>query len=341
MGDTGQPGLIIEGGESPHVYSLTPSKAQLIADAEVVVWVGEALESFLADRLETLAEGATLVELAEAPDLILHDFREGGAFEGHDHSDHGDHDDHAEHDDHDHDDHAEHDHADHDDHDHDDHAEHDHDDHAEHDDHADHDDHAEHADHDDHAHDDDHAEHADAHDHHHSEHDVHVWLDPKNAELMVAEIQRVLSGVDPANADAYAANAAATITRLGELSDTVAAKLEPVKDVPFIVFHDAYQYFEHRFGLTAAGSITVSPEILPGAKRLVEIKEKLVSENAACVFSEPQFKPDLVDVVTEGTNARTGVLDPLGFDLAPGPDQYFELIEAMAETFHSCLSADS
>lgn len=170
---------------------------------------------------------------------------------------------------------------------------------------------------------------------------MHVWLDPKNAESMVVEIQRVLSEVDPANADTYAANATATIARLGELSETVAAKLEPVKDVPFIVFHDAYQYFEHRFGLTAAGSITVSPEILPGAKRLVEIKEKLAAENAACVFSEPQFKPDLVDVVTEGTNARTGVLDPLGFDLEPGPDQYFELIEAMAETFHDCLSTNS
>lgn len=343
MGEVGQPELIVQGASSPHLYSLSPSQARALSDAAVVVWVGEGIESFLVDTLGTLSSDATVIELAELPGLVLHDFREGGPFEAHD-DDHG-HDEHAhaedDHDDHDHDEHA-HGEEGHDEHDHDEHAEGegDHDEHG-HDEHAHDDD-----DHDEHGHDDaDHDEVAEGHDdhghHHASDHDMHIWLDPTNAVAIVRALEQGLSDADPANATAYSANANATVERLEALQVSIDAKLESVRDVPFIVFHDAYQYFEHRFGLTAAGSITVSPEVLPGAKRLDEIKHKVEDERAACVFSEPQFSPKLVDVVVEGTNSRTGVLDPLGVDIEAGPDHYFELIEVMAETFSDCLSASS
>lgn len=190
-----------------------------------------------------------------------------------------------------------------------------------------------------HDHEADAAEHADHHDDEGT--DWHVWLDPMNAKAFVAAIAEALSKADPANAALYARNAAAVSARIDALAADVTADLAPVRGKPFIVFHDAYQYFEHRFGVAAAGSITVSPENIPGAARVQEIRSKIAESGAVCVFSEPQFEPRLVRVVTEGTNARTGVLDPLGSDIADGPDLYFSLIRDMAKALKSCLAEAS
>ncbi|TKT69136.1 zinc ABC transporter substrate-binding protein ZnuA [Aquamicrobium sp. LC103] len=187
-----------------------------------------------------------------------------------------------------------------------------------------------------HGHDDGH-DHEHDHGHHHGEHDLHFWLDPDNAKLMLDEIERTLAEADPDNAERYTANAAAYATRIDELSTEIEAELGPVKDRPVVVFHDAYQYFETKFGLNVVGSITVSPEVMPGAQRVSEIKAKIEELDAACVFAEPQFEPRLVSVVTEGTNAKTGVLDPLGADLTDGPELYLGLIRDMAGSLKDCL----
>jgi len=168
--------------------------------------------------------------------------------------------------------------------------------------------------------------------------DPHVWLDPVNAKAFVRRIRTVLSEVDPKNAAVYERNATALIGLLDELFTEVNAQLEPVRGQGFIVFHDAYQYFEKRFGLNASGSITVSPEVMPGAKRVSEMREKVQTQGVSCVYAEPQFQPKLVSTVTEGTTARSGVLDPLGASLGNGPNLYFGLIRNMAASFKSCLS---
>ena len=129
--------------------------------------------------------------------------------------------------------------------------------------------------------------------------------------------------------------------QLDALVAEVSAELEPVKDRGFIVFHDGYQYFENRFGVTAAGSITISPEVIPGAERVSEIRAKVQELGAACVFAEPQFEPKLVSTVTEGTSAKSGVLDPLGASLEDGPELYSELIRNMASSIKSCLAEAS
>ena len=195
-------------------------------------------------------------------------------------------------------------------------------------------------DHDDDDHDEAHA-HAEEHHHHdghaHGEHDMHLWLDPHNAEAMVRLIAATLAEVDPAHAEIYQANAVRLEERLGALDGLLQAKLEPIAERPFIVFHDGYQYFERRYGLNAAGSITVSPEQRPGARRLQEIQARLAEADAACVFAEPQFEPALVETVVAGSDARTGVLDPLGAELAAGPEQYFELMQDLADALAGCL----
>jgi len=183
-------------------------------------------------------------------------------------------------------------------------------------------------------------EHGD-HDHGHAVRDGHVWLDPENARKMVAEIARVLSEASPADAPAFAANAARADAALAALQAEIARDLAPLRGRPFVVFHDAFQYFERRFGLEAVGSITVSPEAQPSAKRLTEIRHKLAALSASCVFSEPQAQAKLVAAVIEGTSARAGTLDPEGVLITPGPDAYATLLRNLAGGLKACLAQGS
>lgn len=200
-----------------------------------------------------------------------------------------------------------------------------------------------HADHH-HDHHDDHSDghgHDEAHGHTSDGMDGHVWLDPNNARKMLAEIARVLSEAAPAHAEIFRANEAKAVAALDDLQADIARDLGPVKGKPYVVFHDAYQYFEHRFGLSPVGSITMSPEVRPSAKRLTEIRQKLAALDASCVFSEPQFQARLVTAVTEGTNARAGTLDPEGALVNPGPDAYEKLLRNLASGLKSCLAPQS
>ena len=213
--------------------------------------------------------------------------------------------------------------------------------HHEGDDHDDHDDGAKKAKHDDHDHSAKEAKHAGHEGHGHDETDVHVWLDPLNAVALVGEIEAALSKADAPNAATYKKNADALVAQLKSLVTEVSKTLKPVQGKGYIVFHDAYQYFENRFGVTATGSVTVSPEVMPGAKRIKELRAKVKRLDVACVFSEPQFEPKLVKTDAEGTSAKTAVLDLLGASIDNGPDLYFTLIRNMANSLRTCLSKAS
>jgi zinc transport system substrate-binding protein len=177
---------------------------------------------------------------------------------------------------------------------------------------------------------------ADDHDHG-TGYDPHIWLDPGNAIAMTHAIRDALSAADPENASRYDRNAAAIARRLTELSAALKERLAPLSTRKFVVFHDAFQYFEARFGLTSAGILTLNPEFAPGARRLHEIRDRIAETGAVCIFSEPQFEPRIVSVLAAESNARWAELDPLGSDLPPGPDFYFNLLEALAESFERCL----
>jgi len=177
--------------------------------------------------------------------------------------------------------------------------------------------------------------------HHHAasalEQDGHLFLDPENAKAIVRIAVARLAALDRANAAHYAANGSALERRLDALDAALLQRLAPLGGRRFVVFHDAYQYFERRYGLAAIGSITVTPESQPGMRRLQAIREKIRTLGARCVFREPQFEPRLVDVVVSGTAARTGVLDPEGALLAHGPELYFELMNGLADGLVRCL----
>jgi zinc transport system substrate-binding protein len=167
--------------------------------------------------------------------------------------------------------------------------------------------------------------------------DPHMWLDPENAKLMVKTIATELSKADPINAKIYDANAMKTLESLDILEADLKTQLAPFAHKPFIVFHDAYQYFERRFGVTAVGSISNFSATPPSAQRLEEIHNKINSSNAVCVFREPQYTDAAVQTVIEGTKAKSSVLDPLGADLKPGPNAYGELLREIAKNLTDCL----
>ncbi len=167
--------------------------------------------------------------------------------------------------------------------------------------------------------------------------DPHVWLDPTNAKAIARHIADVLSKASPADAAKLKANADALAQRLDNLDAELERDLKPIAGKPFVVFHDSLQYLEARYGLSAVGAITVSPEEQPSAKRISDLRKKITGLSAVCVLSEPQFPGKLVASVTEGSKARTEVVDPEGGTFRGGPELYFELMRKAAKSLKACL----
>ena len=333
MDGVSKPSLIVDGYSSPHGFALKPSHAKMLQEADIIFWVGEDLENFLEKPLSSIAKKAEKIELMEAHGLNKLKFRERNIFD--DHDDHGHEDGHKKKDDHD----------DHDDDGHkkkDDHG-HDEDGHKKKDDHDDHDDHGHKKkdDHDDHGHDedghkkkDDHDDHDDHEGHHHGEFDPHIWLDPINAKIILNEMVEHLIENDAKNASAYKSNLEKALKDIDKLTMEVMTELN--QSTSSIVFHDAYQYFEERFNVNVLGAFTVNTDVMPGAEQLAEIREIIEHDKVSCIFSEPQFNPDIINAVAKDMDIKTGVLDPLGATLDPGKGLYFDLIKNMSKSFKGC-----
>ena len=286
MDGVGKPDLIVDGYNSPHGFSMKPSHAKMLQNADLIFWVGEDLESFLEKPLQSIAKKAEKIELIEIKGLNVLKFRERNIFDEHDHDDHA-----KKEDDHD---------------DHDDHAkkEDDHDDHDEHEGHA------------------------------HGEYDPHIWLDPLNAKVILKEMTEHLIENDSKNASTYKSNLDKALNDIDKLTMEVMTELN--KSTSSIVFHDAYQYFEERFNVNILGAFTVNTDVMPGAEQLAEIREIIEHDKVKCIFSEPQFNPDIIKAVAKDMNIKTGVVDPLGATLNPGKDLYFDLIRNMSASFKGC-----
>ena len=169
--------------------------------------------------------------------------------------------------------------------------------------------------------------------------DSHIWLDPEIAREIVAIMVAELSRVDPSHAGVYAANGRRTDARLVQLDATLRRRLEPVRDVPYMVYHEAFQYFEQRYGLSDMGSVSDNSDIQPGARLIEALKATIVKKQVRCLFVEPQFSSSLVRVLADGTKLRTGIVDPEGATLTPGPDAYFEMMTTLGNSLASCLAA--
>jgi zinc transport system substrate-binding protein len=305
MDGVSNPTLIIEGSNSPHNFSLKPSHAKMLEEADIVFWIGEDLESFMEKPLNSLAKNAVQISFMDLKSIEKLKFREMSEHDDHGHDDHHGHED---------------EHEGHDDHDNDGHKDEDHDDHG-------YDDH--------HGHEDEHEGHDDHDDgHNHGEFDAHIWLDPVNAKVMISEIAHELSELDPSNKSNYEKNAEKMISSLNDLIDRVSTIIP--KNPSFIVFHDAYQYFEKRFNIKAAGALTLNPEVLPGAKQIAEIQELIEHDSVKCIFSEPQYNPKIIKVLAADMDIITGIIDPLGATIDAGSGMYDNLISEIANSLKSC-----
>ena len=180
-------------------------------------------------------------------------------------------------------------------------------------------------------HDDDHK---DAHAHAHGEFDPHIWLDPENAKEMVKIIRDELIKIDPEGQRQYSVNTAGATLELDNLINSIEKELS--KDISYIVFHDAYQYFENRFGVIPAGALTLNPDVLPGAKQIADIQDVINDKGIKCIFSEPQYNPKIIETLGNDMNVSTGVMDPLGAFIDAGPTMYVELINGIANSIKEC-----
>ncbi|GGE39699.1 zinc ABC transporter substrate-binding protein [Actibacterium pelagium] len=300
MEGVGTPDLLVEPGASPHGYALRPSQARALQRSDIVFWAGDDLTPWLHDVIEGIAPKAKALALMEEPPTLLLPTRDVAVFvHGHDEDGHDDHDEGG---------HDDHDEGGHDDHDEDDHEGHEKDEHAEdtHDDHGD------------------------------GAQDAHVWLDPVNGKLWLQAIAGHLAEADPENAVTYQANATRAIESLDEQIKAINAKLAPHREKTFIVFHDAYQYFEARFGLTASGAIRLSDATAPSAARLAELRDELKEKGVVCAFSEPQFDDGLIKAVA-GDQVKLGVLDPMGAKFDLGSQHYSQLMDDLATSIADCL----
>ena len=264
MDGVGKPDVIVDGYNSPHGFSLKPSHAKMLENADLVIWVGEDLEAFLEKPLQTIAKKAKNIELMDLKGIKKLEFREKNIFE--------EHDDHKE---------------------------------------------------------------KDGHEGHgHGEHDPHVWLDPINAKVIIKEITNQLVQLDSKNSSTYKSNSKKALTDIDKLVKDIKKELN--KDLRFVVFHDAYQYFENRFDIQVLGALTVNTDVMPGAEQLSKIREVIEHEKANCLFSEPQFNPSIIKSIAKDTKIKTGILDPLGAKLDQGKNLYFDLLNNMASSFKGC-----
>lgn len=267
MADIARPHLLLPPGASPHAYALKPSDARALTGADMIVWIGPGLESFLVKPIRTLGGKAWSIALAEAKGMIRHRRRDSGVWRTQTHDHDGDDRD-----------------------------------------------------------DDDRAGHA---------LDPHLWLDPENARRIARLTARHLAEADPVRGGRYAANLDRTLAEIDRAEAETRVLLAPVVSAPYVVFHDAFQYFEKRFATAAIGAVTVSPGRQPGARRIARIRAPIADGGVRCVFTEPQFEPALVRTLLRGTGVRAGIIDPMG----SGTETYGGMLRAIALSMRRCLGS--
>ena len=272
MQGVSEPALLLNGNNSPHTYSLRPSAAVKLQNADLVFWGGENLEGFLAKPIHSLAAGARVVPFEDTPGLILRPFRSVKEWQELDPESKNDQD--------------------------------------------------------------------------HVKkrkinrlpgNDPHIWLDPLNAQKITQYLIQILSKFDPENSQTYHSNGKKTILRLSDLNIQLETKMSSVSSKPYIVFHDAYQYFEKRYQLNPIASVTVSSGTSTSVGRLIDIRKKIKIKKVLCIFTEPQFSPKLVQTVISGTAVKKGILDPIGTSISPGPEMYFTLLNNISHSISTCF----
>lgn len=288
LGELAEVDVLIPAGASPHHYHLKPSDRVKLAKADLVVWVGPDMETFLSKPLQR--EGSKVLTLMQEVEGAehLHEHHEQEAHDEHQHHE-DEHEGHEEK-------HHEHDHAAHHD------EAHHKDEHEEHEEHHEGEHHKEEV----------HAENKhDEHHHDHGDNDPHIWFDPALMIIAADKIKDQVAAQHPEHKALLEQKFAQFVSKVEAADQQISKKLAPVKDKGFVVFHDAFSLFVDHYGLNQLAYFTIDPSKAPGAKRVAEIQNLLTTKQAACVFVEPQFEAAIVERITDGINVGKAELDPL------------------------------
>ncbi len=256
MKGVGRPLLLIDGATSPHQFSLKPSQVRALHQAELIVWIGETLETALAKPIRSVEKKTMVWQLSGFKKLTVLD----NTGHGHDHG------------------------------------------------------------------------------HGQDLKDPHLWLDIGNAQVIAVEAARLLSSIDPKNGLTYNENATALVEKLAGLDRELKSRLATVADRPYLVYHNAFRYLEKRYDLNSQGSVVKSADHRPGARRIRQIRKRIVDSRAICLFSEPQFGSSKLATLSAGSKIRFAEIDPLGSSLKPGANTYSSLLRKLAGSFVTCLS---
>lgn len=263
MAGVATPELLVKGAASPHSYTLKPSQMSALQRADLIVWNGEGVESFLPRTLRSLSSGPHVLKLVALPGITLLPSRAGGVWGDEKQERH--------------------------------------------------------------------------HDHHQGDVDAHLWLDPRNAKVIVTAVAAALSKIDPPHASQYRHNRDGLLQQLDRLEQELGTLFAPVRTVPYLLFHDGYRYLEARFQLNAVGAISVDPEHKPGAKRMRELTSMIQQRQVRCLFSEPELPASTVQTLIARSGVKSAVLDPLGSMLPAGPELYFKMMRGLGKSLAGCL----
>ncbi|MGR6645916.1 zinc ABC transporter substrate-binding protein ZnuA [Avibacterium paragallinarum] len=294
--------VLVPAGASPHDYNLKPSDVQKLKSADLVLWVGEDADAFLASSLQKNVDASKVVTIAKLAGITPDMLAKG---EHHHHDHHHDHDHH---------------HHDGEDHDHD------------------HEHHHDHGKSEAHEHQHNHGT-DDAHDHDHDELETnwHVWYSPRISQVVAEAVADKLTQQFPAKKALIEKNLAEFNRTLNAQNEKIKQQLVPVQKKGFYVFHDAYTYFNEAYGLNQVGAFTINPLVAPGAKKLAHIKEEIEEHKVGCLFAEPQFTPKVIETLHKSTGVKVGRLDPMGDAVALGKDSYANFLQYTADSYYNCL----
>ncbi|MFZ7239849.1 zinc ABC transporter substrate-binding protein ZnuA [Avibacterium avium] len=292
--------VFVPAGASPHDYHLKPSDVQKLKAADLVLWIGEDVDQFLAGSLKKNVDASKVVTIAKlagiTPDMLAK-----GEHHHHDHDHH---------------------HHDGEDHDHD----------------HDHEHHHDHGKSEAHEHQHNHGT-DDAHDHDHDELETnwHVWYSPRISQVVAEAVADKLTQQFPAKKALIEKNLAEFNRSLNAQNEKIKQQLAPVQKKGFYVFHDAYTYFNEAYGLNQVGAFTINPLVAPGAKKLAHIKEEIEEHKVGCLFAEPQFTPKVIETLHKSTGVKVGRLDPMGDSVKLGKNSYANFLQFTADSYYNCL----
>lgn len=247
MKGVGVPKLLLDPHESAHHFSLTPTEAEAMTQADLFIWIGPRMETVLENSVKTLVTKGRVLTVMDIHDIILLDLEDG-------------------------------------------------------------------------------------------QKDPHLWLDPNNAKIIVRNVSETLGGMDPDHAGVYAENAANILAELDKLNDRLVNQLQSIKGKPYLVYHDAFQYFEKAFGLARSLPLVKDTEHTIRASQRSLIETKVKEDKITCVFGEPNHGEKMVESLAEQLGLHVAFLDPIRGQAGDNPEQpYFDMMDQLASSLISCI----